>query len=975
MPKNSILLLVTIFLFALQVDAQSAITAIASASMETCPAQLAVDGDPNTRWISAPEDNQWWQADFDSPRSICGIVIKWEYAHAEKYAIEVKSGSGGWHKVYETGTSDGNTDIIHFEPVTATAVKLECIKRGTGSWAFSIWEIGFIDGKDAPILTAGSDRSCFTVSLPKPMPLGGIILKWGEKYPVSYFLEATSDGKAWKEVYSTARGKSGEQWDYFDSVEVSGIRINCGGKGFDLLGYEFKGSEEKADRTKPYLALSGKHPGEYPMWLSWKQEFWTVVGIPIEKNEGVFSETGAVEPFKNGFSVMPFVLDGKKLRTALDCKVSQSLQDGYLPIPTVRWETKGWDLKITAVGTGTLGKSHTAVRYSFTNNKKEAFKGKLALVVRPLQLNPTWQHGGFSPIDRCECLNCDDFSYLRINGQPGLIALSRPLSMAAMEFDTSEIMDCVRNGSLPDSPIIRSKEGAISAAVLFSLDLKPGQKKDILVAYPMEGGFSPSALAGFSFESARSAEAQRWSELTNRVEIRIPEKRLTDVVKSNLAYVLINKDGPWIQPGSRNYSHSWIRDGALTGIALMRMGLVNEVRDWLEAVATIIPDNGYVPFMRFENGKTPAFVNDSSTDGKEFDSQGEYPYAVRNYFDYSHDIEYLKLVYPKVLASLKFARDLRHSTMTEAIKNDPRQAPNYGILPGSNSHEGYYPGMHSYWDDFFVLRGIKDAIYLAELLGDKENASMLQAELTDFSKCLYDSLNLVISSRNIDYIPGCTEKADFDATSTAIAVVACGELDNLPKEQLKHTFDRYYEEFRKGTVPGHERTFTPYEVRSANAFVRMGQRDRALAMLRYLTASSVRPYAWNHMAELVHANPREPSYIGDMPHTWVGSGFIDAVRTMLVYESGDKLILCAGIDADWLKSGVTVKNLPTNYGMLSYSVRKIGKKIEFSATGTATPPGGMILRLPTQHGDRDVAVPELPAKISIDPLNIAGTKN
>ncbi|MDD5092340.1 MAG: hypothetical protein PHQ23_15685 [Candidatus Wallbacteria bacterium] len=320
---------------------------------------------------------------------------------------------------------------------------------------------------------------------------------------------------------------------------------------------------------------------------------------------------------------------------------------------------------------------------------------------------------------------------------------------------------------------------------------------------------------------------------------------------------------------------------------------------------------------------------------------------------------------PNVLASIRFSQSLRLRNKTEAVKNDPKQAPNYGILPGSNSHEGYFPGMHSYWDDFFVLRGIKDAIYLAGVLGDREAETWLTEERDDFTRCLYGSINRMIADRKLEYIPGCTEKGDFDSTSTAIAITACDEVYNLPQPQLDYTFDHYWKEFEKGTHPGSARTFTPYEVRSANAFVRMGKRDRALAMLRWFTSDSVRPYGWNHMAEVVYDDPRKPSYIGDMPHTWVGSGYIDAVRTMFVYESGDQLILCAGVDAAWFDKGVSVTSLPTSFGTISYDIRQNGDTLVFSAHGTAAPEGGFVLRLPVKDWDRDVTFATLPQEMEL----------
>ena len=56
-----------------------------------------------------------------------------------------------------------------------------------------------------------------------------------------------------------------------------------------------------------------------------------------------------------------------------------------------------------------------------------------------------------------------------------------------------------------------------------------------------------------------------------------------------------------------------------------------------------------------------------------------------------------------------------------------RGTPFYGMVPESISHEGYSAKpMHSYWDTFFILRGLKDAAFLASELQKPEAASSTQ---------------------------------------------------------------------------------------------------------------------------------------------------------------------------------------------------------------------------------------------------------
>ena len=246
------------------------------------------------------------------------------------------------------------------------------------------------------------------------------------------------------------------------------------------------------------------------------------------------------------------------------------------------------------------------------------------------------------------------------------------------------------------------------------------------------------------------------------------------------------------------------------------------------------------------------------------------------------------------------------------------------------------------------------SVRLVELTGNHDDADWIRTELHDARNALYTSMRRVIERDQLAYLPGSVEKGDFDATSTAIAIMVTDEAAFLPQPYATHTFDRYYGDFMRRLQPGGATTFTPYEVRTAEVFVRLGKRQRALEMLRTFTYDSTQPQAWNHLAEVVHGRRRAPSYIGDMPHTWVGSGYLSAIRALFAYEEGDRLILAAGIDPAWIQEGITVRQLPTLFGTIAYDIRNVDGRIRIHIQGRAAPPGGFTLRLS----------PELPTKIA-----------
>ena len=45
------------------------------------------------------------------------------------------------------------------------------------------------------------------------------------------------------------------------------------------------------------------------------------------------------------------------------------------------------------------------------------------------------------------------------------------------------------------------------------------------------------------------------------------------MLRSSLAHMLMSRQGPILQPGTRSYNRSWIRDGAMMAEGLNRLGL------------------------------------------------------------------------------------------------------------------------------------------------------------------------------------------------------------------------------------------------------------------------------------------------------------------------------------------------------------------------------------------------------------------
>ena len=146
---------------------------------------------------------------------------------------------------------------------------------------------------------------------------------------------------------------------------------------------------------------------------------------------------------------------------------------------------------------------------------------------------------------------------------------------------------------------------------------------------------------------------------------------------------------------------------------------------------------------QYENGKVPCVVDFRGPDPvPENDSHGELIYLIREYFNFTQDTAFLRSKNKNVLKAVEYIESLIAERSTDHYKygNDSVRA-HYGLVPESISHEGYSAKpMHSYWDDFFTMKGLKDAAEIQKILGETENYERIRKVRDTFRENLYNSL-------------------------------------------------------------------------------------------------------------------------------------------------------------------------------------------------------------------------------------------
>ena len=637
------------------------------------------------------------------------------------------------------------------------------------------------------------------------------------------------------------------------------------------------------------------------------------------------------------------MLDGGRVLTWADVQASQHLPGGGLPLPEVRWTLPGVGgglLQVQAFADGQAGDSRLVARYRLVNPHPEPRELTLALAVRPLQVNPPAQFlntlGGVSHIESLRI----DGSTVEVNGKARVFATRPPDQAFASAFDAGLDVTRLGKGTLPGQRQVDDPTGLASGMLLYRWRLQPGESREVALVVPLDGERGPAP--GFDAARALQQATATWEQKLGEVRLRLPGEgqALADTLRTALAHMLVSRVGPSLQPGTRSYSRSWIRDGAMISEGLLRLGRPEVVREYLE---------WYAPYQ-FDNGKVPCCVDARGSDPvPENDSHGELIFNIAEYWRYTGDRDFLRRMWPHVRGAFDYMERLRASERTDANRRlDPAF---YGMMPASISHEGYSAKpMHSYWDNFWALRGYKDAVEVATALGEDAEARRMAAARDQFRDDLAASLRAATSRHDIDYLPGAAELGDFDPTSTTIALAPGGEQDWLPRELLENTFERYWTEFvQRRDGQRQWKDYTPYEWRNVAAFVRLGWRERAWEATRYFFDDRA-PREWNQWAEVVSATPRTPFFVGDLPHAWVASDFVRSALDMFAYqrERDDSLVLAAGVPVAWLEGdGIGVQGLYTAHGRLGYALRRSEGLLQLDvAPDAALPPGGLVLPWP-----------------------------
>ncbi len=763
----------------------------------------------------------------------------------------------------------------------------------------------------------------------------GVALRWpatasARDRGLDYELLASDDGRHWRRLRRVTGSDGGLDALFLPDSEARRLRIRVDAPPSERPRTRGPAARPQVELREPsqwpdFNAVLAElahdaPPGQLPRAFLGEQNYWSLVGVDGGgERSALLSEDGAIELGRGGFSIEPAVrLDaqaGAEAQTVTwkAAAVSQSLPDGYLPLPAVHWQHEAFTLDIEAAADGPRDAPQALARYTLTNVGTKPRRFTLLLALRPWQVNPPQQFlttpGGARPVR--ELVWSD--GVLAVDGRPALRPSQAPSAVSGLPFDGGASLEAL--AAAPPLGHLADPQAHASALLRFELTLQPGERRRIAWTAPLAAGGSVSDTADVDrVDAAFLRAATRWRERLNRVTFSVPHdaQPLADSLRSALAQILISRDGPALRPGTRSYARTWVRDGAMMAVALLRLGEVDGAREFVD---------WYAPFV-FDSGKVPCCVDARGADPvAENDSHGEYLYAVAEVWRHTRDRAFLEHHWPTVQRVVAYQEQLRQSERGQKNREPGREAL-FGLMPPSISHEGYSDKpAYAYWDNFWALRGYKDAVQIARAIGSvgaDEAAARWAGWADEFERELGASIPAAMRHHGIAFIPGAADRGDFDATSTTIAFDPVEA--TLPGPAVEATFERYWQAAlarSEGRLAWKD--YTPYEWRTVGTLARLGAAGRAHAMLDYFMRDR-RPSAWNQWAEVVRPGYRERGFIGDLPHAWVASDFIRSALDLFAYvrEADASIVVGAGWKPEWLAEGLALSGLSTAYGPFGY---------------------------------------------------------
>jgi hypothetical protein len=642
---------------------------------------------------------------------------------------------------------------------------------------------------------------------------------------------------------------------------------------------------------------------------------WTMVGTLDGENEAVVGLDGTITPNsgrKGGakHSITFWLYDGGKLLAiGEDGEVTQKLISDYLPCVETAWIRRDMRVTLLCFAGSVVGKSVCFVKLILENTSVSKRKITIFSVVTP------WGADRFHPLHE---LSYDKDSNIFIaEGEVATVFDKKPDGYTCSNYDEGDVSEDASDGELVFRTKSRCDVGYCSGAVSFNIVLEAHETKEITLKVPIDPVF-PSDVAVKSIRDADfnqhlSKMTSDWEALLKQgMQIELPDKRALDLYKTTIINLHILKDGKSLTIGPTSGYHIFhVRDCSHMIRALDISGFHRSAEECLEELFKRQREDGYFRPCEMETALALGY------EPFEVDTTGQAIWALVEHYRYTKDKTWLQRAYPTIKKACEWIFGVRGTTKSP----DQRNTLHYGLMPKSFSAEHLGPYDYYYWDNFWIICGLREAAYAAKELGLKMDAKKFEDEYRDLENCTLHSIDQ-IRKKGLACFPSSPYR---EVESTIIGNVGgvwpCRVLDANDKriqEVLETLYSKYM--INGGFVhSAHWGAYTPLLTPAiAQGFLQRRDMPKVMEIFKWELDHATPTNAW---PEAVSLRTGYGACQGDI-QGWAAAEYIMLLRNMLLLEQEDSIWIAPGVPSEWLVEGSTVgvKDAPTPYGKISYKI-------------------------------------------------------
>lgn len=466
--------------------------------------------------------------------------------------------------------------------------------------------------------------------------------------------------------------------------------------------------------------------------------------------------------------------------------------------------------------------------------------------------------------------------------------------------------------------------------VAYRIPLQPGETRMLIFKMPIvplpEDAPEAKLVDEADYSNQLQETASFWEQLVAQSPpLRFPEPKVQETLLSDTVFNLLalDKVGDDYIPNVNKFQYHSFFGGGDTDhmlVALDYMGLT-QISERAE-LYSLKMQSPYGDFM--SRGDQPGKVS-------YWENFGNTLWIWGRHYLLTNDVSFVRKVYPSVVRAVEWEMRVTSEDLL-------------GLMPPSSiSDDAWLMNAHQTGQDIWTLVGLRNAIAMAEGLGENQDAERFKAEYQRFWKAFEKQLSKQ-TARTGGYIPPGLDRAlggsDWDNLLTLYPEPLFEPFDSRVTATI-HESRRGYAEgvftYVQPRAVAKEHGGYVFETRpqhqywqsldnAENGLVRGDPEDQELAvkdLYAFLlhTTSTNEPQEWGTFPW----GDRKAVCMGHniLPDGASSGVLIESMRNMLVREYKNDLYLFSAVSPIWLEPGKTieVQNAPTAFGPVSAVLR------------------------------------------------------